>query len=72
MGYPFRSAIFCACGRYGALRPKRPNKAKKAHSETVEIILSEIREYFDPDVVDAFLGIVEKFDDISNAYLNTL
>ena len=38
------------------------------HSEVVEIIRSEIGAHFDPDVVDAFLIIGDKFIDISETY----
>jgi response regulator RpfG family c-di-GMP phosphodiesterase len=38
------------------------------HSEVVGIIRSDIGEHFDPDVVDAFLMIGDKFVEISEIY----
>jgi len=69
MDIPLESRIFALVDVYDALRSKRPYKGEIAHSKTVEIICSEIGEHFDPDVVEEFLKVSNKFEDISNAYM---
>jgi HD-GYP domain-containing protein (c-di-GMP phosphodiesterase class II) len=65
---PLEARIFALSDVYDALRSKRPYKDEMTHSEVVRIICSEIGEHFDPDVIDAFLMIGDKFVEISEIY----
>jgi len=49
---------------YDALTSVRVYKAARSHEETRAMILKERGQHFDPDVVDAFEGVHERFNTI--------
>ena len=49
---------------YDALVSDRPYKKALAHEEAVKIIMESSGTRFDPDVVEIFLGVSDKFDQI--------
>ena len=63
---PMCARIVAIVDVYDALRSKRVYKDGFSHKKSIEIIKSESDKHFDPIVVDAFLSINHKFDDIFN------
>jgi putative two-component system response regulator len=73
MGYPFQiegnmiplsARIVAIADVYDALRMKRSYKDAMPHSVAVEKIVADKGSHFDPALVDIFLGINNKFDEI--------
>ena len=60
--------IFALADVYDALRSKRPYKNEMTHAQVVRMIKPESGEHFDPDVVEAFLIIRNKFVEIGEIY----
>ncbi len=65
---PLEARIFALADVYDALRSKRPYKNEMPHSQVVEMIQPESGKHFDPDVVEAFLKLGDKFIEISEVY----
>lgn len=53
---------------YDALISKRVYKAPMSHEEATTIILKGKGSHFDPDMVDAFIKIQDKFDGIAKEF----
>ncbi len=73
-GYPnkLKELDIPLCGRmlaiadaYDAIISKRPYKTAKSHDDAVDIIVSERGRQFDPAMVDAFIAVSDKFEEIS-------
>lgn len=58
---PMPARIMCLSDVYDALRSDRPYKSGFSHEKSFEIICEESGAQFDPDVVDAFIEVQEKF-----------
>ncbi|MGL6099625.1 MAG: HD domain-containing phosphohydrolase, partial [Fusobacteriaceae bacterium] len=76
-GYPFKisgkkipieARVVAIADVYDALRQKRSYKTAYSHDETVQIIVSESETFFDPKLIDVFLKLHTKFDEIFNKY----
>lgn len=69
---PLSARIVNVCDQYDALRSKRPYKPALSHDDTVRMIRSgdgrTRPEHFDPQLLDVFLGINERFRDIYEAH----
>jgi response regulator RpfG family c-di-GMP phosphodiesterase len=65
---PLEARIFALTDVYDAVRSKRPYKNEMTHSQVVKMIKPENSEHFDPDVVDAFLMIGDKFVELGEIY----
>jgi len=65
---PLEARIFALADVYDALWSKRPYKDEMTHAQVVKMIQPEGGEHFDPDVVDAFLVIGDKFVEISETF----
>ncbi len=63
---PFSARIMALVDVYDALRSKRPYKLPFNHEKAVEIIKSESGKHFDPEIVNVFLTINDKFNEIYN------
>ena len=55
----------------GIQASKRVYKSQISHEEAVQIIIEGKGSHFDPDVVDAFLEVKEKFLQIALKYANS-
>ncbi len=58
---PLSARIMALSDVYDALRSERYYKKGMSHEKAAEIILSEKGRHFDPDIVDAFCKISDKF-----------
>ena len=63
---PLSGRIMALADVYDALRSDRCYKKACSHEETLMIISKEKGKHFDPDIVDVFSGIENKFNEISN------
>ena len=79
-GYPqgLRGEEIPLCGRlmaladsYDALISQRVYKPPLTHEEAIRIIVKDKGTHFDPDVVDAFLSVSEKFRSIAQEYADS-
>lgn len=58
---PISGRIMALADVYDALTSQRVYRSALSHAEAVEIILQERGIHFDPDVVDAFIEVKDKF-----------
>jgi len=58
---PLSARIVALADMYDALRSERPYKEAWPHEKAVEAIVAENNAHFDPDVVNAFLAVQERF-----------
>jgi len=65
---PLQGRLMAIADVYDALTSDRPYKKAFTHEEAVKIILGGRGTHFDPDLVDAFLEISDKFAEIANSY----
>ena len=62
---PISGRLMALADVYDALVSKRVYKPAFTHEKAVQIITGDRGTHFDPDVVDAFLAIQDKFEQIS-------
>ena len=65
---PLSARITALADVYDALRNKRPYKDLLSHEKAVETIKTDSGKKFDPEIVDVFLLIVNKFKNISENF----
>lgn len=63
---PLPGQIIAVCDVYDALRSKRPYKAALDHTSAAELILAQRGAQFNPQLVDAFLAVEHRFDEVYN------
>lgn len=68
---PVAARLMALADVYDALISRRVYKAPMPHDEAVEIIRNGKGSHFDPDMVEAFLQIQEKFLAIANRYADS-
>jgi adenylate cyclase len=68
---PVPGRLMALVDSYDALTSKRVYKAQIPHEKAVEIITGERGSHFDPEVVDAFLEVKERFREIALKYADT-
>jgi putative two-component system response regulator len=68
---PVAGRLMALVDAYDALTSKRVYKSQVPHEEAVQIILEEKGSHFDPDVVDAFMKVKEKFRQIAMTYTDS-
>lgn len=65
---PIEGRIVAICDQYDALRSKRPYKPSLSHYRTMEILTKgdgrTKPDYFDPEVLQAFIRVSSRFDEI--------
>ncbi|MCP4694711.1 MAG: HD domain-containing protein, partial [Desulfobacterales bacterium] len=67
---PLFGRIMAVADVYDALISKRVYKPPMSHTKAVQIIVADKGEYFDPDIVDAFLEVEDRFLEIARKYLD--
>lgn len=65
---PVSARIMALADVYDALISKRPYKEPFPHDKAVKIILEGKGSHFDPDIVDAFLAVEDKFTEIYDRF----
>ncbi len=65
---PIPGRLMALADTYDALTSKRVYKSQLPHEKAVEIIAEEKGSHFDPDVVEAFLRVRERFRQIALKY----
>jgi len=65
---PLQGRLMAIADVYDALVSDRPYKMAFAHEDAVKIILEEKGTHFDPDLVDIFIGISDKFKEVANSF----
>lgn len=67
---PLPARLMAVVDVYDALTSRRIYKEAVSHEKAVSIIREDAGKHFDPDVVDAFLALEEKFKGISVKYMD--
>jgi len=67
---PISGRIMAVADVYDALRSDRVYKRGMGHDEATAIIIEGRGNHFDPDMVDAFIAIADKFNAIAELYAN--
>ena len=65
---PLQGRLMAIADVYDALTSNRPYKKAFPHEEAVEIITRESGKHFDPELVEAFLGISHKFSEVTKKF----
>ena len=65
---PLSARLMAVADVYDALISKRVYKPAFPHEKAVEIIREGRGQHFDPDIVDAFLEITDKFKEIAAVF----
>jgi putative two-component system response regulator len=68
---PVPGRLMALADSYDALTSKRVYKPQIPHEKAVNIIIEEKGSHFDPEVVDAFLEVKERFRQIALKYVDT-
>lgn len=58
---PLSARLMALADVYDALRSERPYKIRQTHDDVERFILAERGRHFDPDIVDAFARVKERF-----------
>jgi len=62
---PLQGRMMAITDVYDALTSDRPYKKAFTHEEAVRVIIREKGKHFDPDLVDIFLSISDKFNEVT-------
>jgi len=65
---PISARLMAVADVYDALVSERPYKKAMSHEQAAKIIIDGRGQHFDPDVVDAFIELQEKFQEISRKF----
>jgi putative two-component system response regulator len=69
---PLCARVVAVADVYDALTSKRPYKQALPHDWAKQKILSESGKHFDPEVVEAFVRLEQKFLEIKKQYPDTM
>lgn len=64
---PFIGRIMAIADVYDALVSVRPYKMDMKHSEAVEIIKAQAGKHFDQELVEVFMSVEQKFEEVSHS-----
>jgi putative two-component system response regulator len=67
---PISARLMALADVYDALVKRRVYKGPMAHAEALRLIAADAGRHFDPDVVQAFVGCHERFDEIAQRYVD--
>lgn len=67
---PLSAKIFQIADAYDVITSKRPYKEPLTHEEAVRRIVSDSNKHFDPDIVNVFVKIQDKFKKVCDKYKN--
>lgn len=62
---PLSARLMAVADVYDALRSERPYKTAMPHQKALDILMKDAGSHFDPSVIDAFLRIEKKCEEIS-------
>jgi putative two-component system response regulator len=62
---PLQGRLMAIADVYDALTSDRPYKKAYSHKEAVDIITRDRGKHFDPDLVDVFLDVSDKFSEVA-------
>ena len=65
---PLSARLMAVADVFDALTTTRPYKTGMPHSQAIAIILKDSGTHFDPQIVEAFIAIQEKFQHISDTW----
>jgi putative two-component system response regulator len=65
---PISARLMAVADVYDAIISRRVYKTGKSHAEAVEIIVEGSGTHFDPDIVDAFIDVVDEFEEVAARY----
>lgn len=65
---PISARLMAVADVYDALISRRPYKLPYTHEEAMAVVLEGRGTHFDPDVVDALMGLADTCRDIANRY----
>jgi len=68
MEIPLPGRLMAIADVYDALVSHRPYKSAFTHKQAIDIIVSEKGTHFDPVLVDLFLNIADKFEEVLEVY----
>ncbi|MGB4065271.1 MAG: two-component system response regulator [Azonexus sp.] len=68
---PISARLMAVADVYDALISRRPYKEPMPHDKAVQLIMDGRGTHFDPDIVDAFIGLQEEFLAISQRYADS-
>jgi putative two-component system response regulator len=67
---PLTARILCVCDCYDAITRETAYSEAIPHIQAVEIMVKEREKHFDPAILDAFLAIHAKFQEVATMYAN--
>lgn len=65
---PISARLMAVADVYDALVSERPYKKPMTHDQAAKIIIDGRGQHFDPDIVDAFIELQEKFQEIAEKF----
>jgi putative two-component system response regulator len=65
---PISARLMAIADVYDALVSERPYKKPMSHNQAAKIIIDGRGQHFDPDIVDAFIELQEKFQEIAEKF----
>ena len=68
---PVSARLMALADVYDAIISRRVYKEGMSHASAVHIITQGRGQHFDPDIVDAFLAILDEFQDIAARYADS-
>ena len=70
-GIPLAGRIMAVADVYDALTSERPYKVPVRHEKAVAIMKADSGTHFDPDLIEVFLQVHERFHEISRQYVQS-
>jgi putative two-component system response regulator len=65
---PISARLMAVADVYDALVSERPYKKSMSHEQAAKIIIDGRGQHFDPDIIDAFIELQEKFQEIARKF----